>query len=147
MRNKIKYKSIALLLGLLISSSLIAQRIDFKLLKFGQNCIHKVAENYIVQNKNDLRDLEIGQIDSVNFRDEILIAVFRGGCASGGYGIYIKEIWKDNKGLNVEVIHTDPGDNCRRLMELTQPFAIYSIKKTELPISFNTSKIIKDCIK
>ena len=142
-----KYKFIALLLGLLTSCSLMAQSINFKLLQYGQNCNHKVAENYIIRNEDDLKDLEIGQIDSVNFHDEILIAVFRGGCPSGGYGIYIKEIRKDKKGLNVEVIYTDPGDNCRISMALTQPFAIYSIKKTELPISFNTSKIIKDCIK
>jgi hypothetical protein len=145
MKNIQKCKPTVLLLGLLIASNLLAQKIDFKILKFGQNSNHTIADNLIISTRSDLKNLEIELSDSVDFGKELLIAIFRGGCPSGGYGVHINAITRKKDNLMVEVIYTDPGENCKRTLSLTQPFAIYRIKKTDASISFNESTIVKDC--
>jgi hypothetical protein len=134
-----------LLLGFFMTGNLVAQKLDYKVLKVGQHCNHKIAENYIVRSKSELTEFDIEQPDSIDFDRNLLIAVYRGGCPSGGYSIGIHEILKTNKGLTIFVIFSDPGENCSRSLALTQPYAIYSIEKTDLPISFDTSTIVKDC--
>jgi hypothetical protein len=145
MINRRIIKFTGLLLGLFMTGNLIAQKLDFKVLNVGQHCNHKIAENYIVRSESELTEFDIDKPDSIDFGRYFLIAVYRGGCPSGGYSISVREILKTNKGLTIFVVFIDPGENCSRSLALTQPYAIYSIKKTDLPISFDTSTIVKDC--
>ncbi len=145
MIHRRKCKFTVLLLGLFMTGNLVAQKVDFKVMKVGQHCNHTIAENYIVKSKSNLIEFDIEQPDSVDFENNFLIAVYRGGCPSGGYSIGIHEILKNNEGLTVSVVFSDPGENCSRSLALTQPYAIYCIKKTDLPISFDTSTMVKDC--
>jgi len=147
MKNQLKFKLMTIIMGSIIASNLFAQNVDFKLLKSGQNCNHTIAENFLIDNKNDLTKLGIELSDSINFDKELVLVVYRGGCPSGGYSVYIKEIQKNKVGLFVEIVYADPGENCRRSLALTQPYAVYSIKKQDIKITFNTSTMIKDCEK
>src|ERR1035437_9446803 len=111
MIHRRKCKFAVLLLGLFMTCNLLAQKIDFKVLKVGQHCNHTIAENYIVRSKSELLEFNIEQPDSIDFEKNLLIAVYRGGCPSGGYSIGIHEILKNKEGFIVYVVFSDPGEN------------------------------------
>ena len=117
----------------------------------GQFCSKKNAKNIVIESKKDLIKLKsetginIEETDTMNFDQKLLIAVFRGGCPSGGYNIHIKDITVNNNELLINVICTNPGNNCRKTMALTQPYAIYIVKRTKLNICFSESIVVNDC--
>jgi hypothetical protein len=81
----------------------------------------------------------------VDFSESIVIAVFMGGFATGGYSIEVKEIYDVGQSVVVKVEKTYPGKNCIVTMALTQPYHIVKIDKTDKPIIFEVSERIIDC--
>ncbi len=118
---------------IIFSSNLFGQ--EFHFIAGGNNSAEKTTKYVTVNSQSEfnllLRDnnIDIDQLTKIDFDNKIVIAVFRGQCPSGGYGIRIKTVVQENDECIVEVILSDPGETCRTTMALTQPFAIYIVDK------------------
>jgi len=142
---------IFLILPLVFSHHMSAQIYDYKLVKVGFKYHNKIPGIYVIRSKPDwiyLWTNSISEKDPMptpDFNKEIIIAVFRSVCPTAEYGINIHKISFVNKDLLVEIENSNPGENCRRSMDPTMPFAIYSIRKTSMVIYFKQSTKLKNC--
>jgi len=128
-----------------------AQTYEYKLVKGGYKYKSKTPGIYVLRSKSDWMNLWTTSISNkdpipdIDFNKEILIAVFRSVCPTAEYGINIHKISFVNKDILVEIENSNPGENCRRSMDPTMPFAIYSIRKTSMVIYFKQSTKLKNC--
>ena len=85
-------------------------------------------------------------LPSVDFQNEVVIAVFIGEFSTGGYSANIKRIEYTTGGYIVHVDEIHPGEGCGLTMALTQP---YHIVKANLTIThqveFVYTIVIDDC--
>jgi len=70
----------------------------------------------------------------LDFKNDMLLALFMGMKNSGGYGISIDSIVSNDKELHVFVKKTNPKGRATSVM--TQPFYLAKIKKTDKKIIF-----------
>lgn len=84
-------------------------------------------------------------IDGVDFSKDMLIAVFRGRCSSGGNRVYIEALSQDGRRLIARTIYESLGRGCITTKALTYPFALYRTERTELKVSFTVTRIRRDC--
>ncbi|MCK4826868.1 protease complex subunit PrcB family protein [bacterium] len=75
-------------------------------------------------------------VPKIDFRKEMVIAVFMRERKSGGYKIEIREIIKTEKEIVVEVEEKEPSPESLQSMALTQPYHIVVVKSSPLPIRF-----------
>ena len=68
----------------------------------------------------------------VDFSTETVIAVFRGFCSTGGYGIQVVRVIE--KGDKVRVVVQTKGHGGMAAMVVTYPYQIIAIPRTEKPI-------------
>ena len=118
--------------------------VDFETLKKSYYDGPLKRNNCIIKNNSELNNffeelsflqLDYPPIPKINFSDNIVIAVARGGCPSEGYGIEIKKLRKDNGKLEVLVEETNPINDV--LTDIcTYPYHIIKTKKHEGEISF-----------
>jgi hypothetical protein len=73
-----------------------------------------------------------------DFYTEMIVAVFSGEKATGGYGIEITRIEEDSakQALNVFVHESNPPPGTMVTQVLTQPHHIVKLTRIELPITF-----------
>ena len=77
------------------------------------------------------------QAPQVDFQEEMVVGVFSGAKATGGYGIEIKSVELDaGKRLLVLWAETAPAPGSMVLQALTQPYHIVRIKRQNLPVAF-----------
>ena len=86
------------------------------------------------------------ELPFVNFTTEVIIAVFLGEFATGGYVAQITRIENSTSGLTVHIKEEHPGPSCIVTMAITRP---YHIIKAELsssqPIEFEYNVIVRNC--
>jgi len=82
----------------------------------------------------------------VNFSESVIIAVFMGEKATGGFGIEIKSIMPANEVLKIEVERTSPGPHCILVQVLTQPYHFVKLDITDRQFEFHTTYIVHDCV-
>jgi hypothetical protein len=139
------------LIFLISFCNLHSQSLEFKQVKSGYSYKSKNPGSYVVRNLADWKTLwkecisDKETLPTIDFTNEIVIAVFRAVCPTAEFGIAITKISAVNKDLLVEIINSNPSDNCRRTMDPTKPYAIYRMKKTNLVMYFKESTIIKSC--
>ena len=77
-------------------------------------------------------------IPHVDFKQEIVIAVFSGEKRTGGHGIEIKRVEQNlEKGqLEVFFLETHPSPGAMVIQGLTQPYDIVKLKKFDIPVVF-----------
>jgi hypothetical protein len=78
------------------------------------------------------------QIPPVDFKQEMVIAVFSGEKRTGGYGIEITRV-EENLGksqLEVFFLETHPSPKSMVTQDLTQPCHIVNLKKVDVPLVF-----------
>ncbi|MHA1963753.1 MAG: protease complex subunit PrcB family protein [Candidatus Thorarchaeota archaeon] len=97
----------------------------------------------------DLHNISTGYPDlpTVNFSQEVIIAVFIGGFPTGGYSANITRIDINLTGLIVYVDEVHPGEGCGVTMAFTQPYHIVRVElASPQPVDFVYNVIITNCI-
>jgi len=78
-----------------------------------------------------------GRAPAVDFKQEMVIAVFLGQKPTGGYAVEVTGVRQKGKRLVVEarVRQPDPGGFVTQA--LTQPYELVAVKRSNLPVSLN----------
>jgi hypothetical protein len=99
---------------------------------------HIEKKNYVITNREDWQRLWEKVVaysyprptaPEIDFSKHDLIAVFQGNQPSSGYSISVTKLIRSGKKLKVYVREVLPGDECRVLLVLTQPFEIIQTDK------------------
>ena len=113
----------------------------------GYNCGYTKATRMILYTEDQWKEiwgkaqvlrLPKPELPKIDFEKEMVIAVFMGERSSGGYSIEIIKIIRTEKEIVVEVEEKEPPSESLRTMALTQPYHIVVIKKSPLPIRFQS---------
>lgn len=86
------------------------------------------------------------ELPYVNFTKEIVIAVFLGEFATGGYVAEITRITPSLTGLTVHIMETHPGASCIVTMSITHPY--YIVKASTIStqsVEFAYNVVIHNC--
>lgn len=66
-------------------------------------------------------ELGVGERPTVDFSQDVVVAVAAGQRPTGGYEIAVERVINNNGELTAEVVETTPGPNCMTTASLTQP--------------------------
>jgi hypothetical protein len=72
----------------------------------------------------------------VDWKAEMVVALFMGGRPTGGYGVTIKSVTTGEKEIVVAYEETAPPPDAITIQALTQPYAMAVIKRSSLPVRF-----------
>jgi len=77
-------------------------------------------------------------ISLIDFKQEMVIAVFSGEKRTGGYGIEIRRVEENLEKSQLEVffLETHPSPKSMLTQALTQPYHIVKLKKVDVPLVF-----------
>lgn len=81
----------------------------------------------------------------VNFDTDMVIAVFAGEQASGGYAIEVMNVRENDEFMMVDVEFTRPGETCIVTQALTQPFHFVVLEADDKPMNFDETTLTKEC--
>lgn len=84
-------------------------------------------------------------LPSVDFEHEMLLVVSMGTRSSGGYVIAIDSVTAGVDSLRVFVREQSPSPRCGTTAALSAPVALARLERTELPVSFRTREMVRDC--
>ena len=87
----------------------------------------------------------VSAVPAVNFANEMLIVVSMGTRSSGGYVIAIDSVAVAGDSLRVVVREQSPGPRCGTTAALSSPAALARVDRSELPVSFVTREVVRDC--
>jgi hypothetical protein len=101
----------------------------------------------VIKTVNDLKELWSSHVSgsipskalpSVDFQKEMVVAVFLGEKATGGYSVEITKIeeTRQKRVLTVSIRESKPAPDAMVTQALTQPFHIVKLKKLELATTF-----------
>jgi hypothetical protein len=91
-------------------------------------------------------ELGVGDRPSVDFNQDVVVAVAAGQRPTGGYEIAIDRVTQTNGGLTVEVVERTPGPNCMTTASLTQPVDVVLLPAADTKsLSFMERKELRDC--
>lgn len=82
---------------------------------------------------------------TVDFSQEMVVAVFMGEQSTGGYSIEINQIVKEGSKIKVFYTETSPDPECMVAQMLTQPFHIVKLARQDLPLVFIQERTTKSC--
>ena len=87
-----------------------------------------------------LKDPElVRRIGDTDFDNNWVVAIFRGMVSTGGHGIRVKEIEKENETLKVAVDLSDPEPDQFVIQVISYPFHIITIPKKDLIVTGETT--------
>ena len=98
---------------------------------------------YVIQNHGYYAS--IWGMEGIDFDTEMVIAIFRGGCPSGGYYVSVEKILLTERSVLVFVKYQDPGRSCRTSSAITYPNTFIKMQKTDKYIDFIEEVVIKEC--
>ena len=84
-------------------------------------------------------------LPEIDFTKEMLVVVALGTRPTGGYGIFVDRAVDKNNRREITVGKQTPGKNCFTTQALTQPVDIVRLPKTDLPVSFKETEVVRDC--
>ena len=82
---------------------------------------------------------------AVNFSREMLVVASMGTRATGGYTIMIDSVSAGSGRLLVFLREQSPGPRCGVTAALTAPVALGRLDRSDLPVSFVTESVVRDC--
>jgi hypothetical protein len=82
---------------------------------------------------------------AVDFAKEMLLVVSMGTRSSGGYVIAIDSLRVAGDSIRVVVREQSPGPRCGTTAALSAPVALARVERSDLPVSFTTRAVVKDC--
>lgn len=127
--------------------------LEFETIMKGSNGFMSERKNYIIRSNQEWLDLlgkNIDKIDSVllslpvDFKNEMIFAIFQGEKPTGGYSIEITKIIENKDNTEVFVKETSPGVNCMVTKSLISPFHIVKLQKIDKEVVFKIEKA-NDC--
>lgn len=119
--------------------------VSFETVSKGNSSNQEEKADYVIDSNSQWVDLwekmSFGttpqpELPSINFNDEIVIAVFQGSKSSTGYSVEITNIRESDDYLEVFVREDEPKQDENAGMKLTEPFHVVKIKKSEKVIQF-----------
>ncbi len=75
-------------------------------------------------------------IPTINFENEMIIAVFQGNLPSGGYNIRITQILEKENYIEVSVKETIPPEGSTTIAVITSPYHIVKTERTDKEVIF-----------
>ena len=91
-------------------------------------------------------ELAVGDRPSVDFNQDVVVAVAAGQRPTGGYEIAIDRVTQTNGELTVEVVERAPSPNCMTTASLTQPVDVVVLPAADTrSLSFLERKEIRNC--
>ena len=91
-------------------------------------------------------ELGVGDRPSVDFNQDVVVAVAAGQRPTGGYEIAIDRVTQSAGQLTVEVVERTPGPNCMTTASMTQPVDVVVVPAADAKsLSFLERKEIRSC--
>lgn len=72
----------------------------------------------------------------VDFKKEMVLAIFMGEQSTGGYAVEIKDAVEENGKLVVTVLERSPGPDSIVTQAFTNPFFVAAVKRSALPVQW-----------
>jgi len=131
-----------ILVSLIASSSLvfvllpfIEFNVNFETIDLGNSCYHRERDDYIIQTQQEWDELwqktygSYSEAPYINFSSNIVIAVYMGERATGGYRIEITNIGENEEQVRVHIRETSPSPGSILTMLITQPYHIVKLHR------------------
>lgn len=115
---------------------------DFKTIDKGFRSGVTSPERLVIKDAQTWQDLwkrhsPMRPMPAVDFSTRMLIAVFAGEKATGGYAITIYKVAEEGKTITVHFHEISPPPDAIVVQVITQPYHIVEIEKTPLEIVFS----------
>jgi hypothetical protein len=81
----------------------------------------------------------------VDFSRQMVILVATGTRNSGGHGIRVDEVSRQNDSMVVRYTVTRPGPDCMTTQVITSPFTAVSVPRMEGAVTFDRREVVQDC--
>jgi len=120
----------------------IELNVNFETIDIGYYCAHRERGDYIIQTQQEWDDLwqkTYGaslEAPDINFSSNIVIAVYMGTRATGGYRIEITNIGENEEHIRVYIRETRPSPFGFVTMAVTQPYHIVKLNRIPKLIVF-----------
>ncbi|NMG83356.1 MAG: protease complex subunit PrcB family protein [Methanosarcinales archaeon] len=135
--------------NLLNDTTVKEKEIPFETVSKGVDSGHKERKKYTITDNSDwmnLWDIHISPpLPEVDFNQEMIIAVFYGTIASGGYTTKITKVIENKTNLVVFIKEIIPGKSCIVSAGETSPYHIIKIQKVDKEVIFNVDKEVIYC--
>jgi hypothetical protein len=114
---------------------------------------HRQKQNYVITSREEWQSLwELvhtnvipkPDLPEVDFTERVIIGVFQGEQASGGFDITVTDLVKNGKKLTAKVTEMTPGGSCAVTTALTQPYHIIVTDRMR-KVKFKVKREIKEC--
>lgn len=79
----------------------------------------------------------------VDFKKEMVLAVFMGEQSTGGYAVEIKDVVEEKGKLVVTVLERSPGPDSIVTQAFTNPFFVAAVKRSTLPVQWKVVSTTK----
>ncbi len=108
------------------------------------------ARRLVIRDANAWADfwseLGVGERPTVDFSQDVVVAVAAGQRPTGGYEIAVDRVVNNNGELTADVVETAPGPNCMTTASLTQPVDVVVVPGvTPRSWSFIERKEVRGC--
>lgn len=109
--------------------------VNFETIDLGYYCDHRERGDYIIQTQQEWDELwnktygSSSEAPYINFSSNIIIAVYMGERASGGYRIEITNIGENEEQVRVHIRETSPSPGRMVTMLITQPYHIVKLNR------------------
>jgi len=116
--------------------------VNFETIDLGYYCAHRERGDYIIQTQQEWDDLwqkTYGaslEAPDTNFSSTIILAVYMGVRATGGYRIEITNIGENEEHIRVHIRETRPSPFDMVTMLITQPYHIVTLNRIPKLIVF-----------
>ncbi|MCH8851237.1 MAG: protease complex subunit PrcB family protein [Planctomycetes bacterium] len=77
----------------------------------------------------------------VDFKSEMILAVFQGRCPSGGYGVTISNVGETDEQLTVVVEYREPGPDESTTCVMTNPYCMVSLPRSDKVVGFRVVEV------
>ena len=116
--------------------------VNFETIDLGYYCAHRERGDYIIQTQQEWDDLwqktygASSEAPDFNFSSTIVLAVYMGTRATGGYRIEITNIGENEEHIRVYIRETRPSPFGFVTMAVTQPYHIVKLNRISKLIVF-----------
>ncbi len=84
-------------------------------------------------------------VPPVDFSREMVLLAALGDRPSGGFGVAIREVTFDGSTVGAAVVETRPGPRCIVTAVVTQPVAVVTVPRSDVPVVFLDRAVTADC--
>lgn len=164
MKKRVLYMACIAFVGMAIQSVVArqtTQELAFETLSQKTNVAHVQKKDYVIRTQAEWEKLwkemhraeaqpedsgrKLPELPKVDFNKHMVIAVFQGAQPSGGYGIEITKVVRENGKLEVLVAEHKPGKDCFTTQVITYPHHLVVVDKSAGRVRFTLRSLTVDC--